>query len=91
MDTSKFSDSVTPLCVRLLDAPPSCLEFIPRKHNPGYEYFIVGTYTLLPGENETNEENKQDEPQDQEAGSQSTKPQEKVGSLKLFRINDNRV
>ena len=77
--------------MRVLDAPPSCLEFIPRDHNPGYEYFIVGTYTLLAGENETSEENKQDEPQNQEAEVQSTKPQEKVGSLKLFRIDDDKV
>ena len=88
-DSTKFSQSITPLWSGILDAPPSCVEFVPRNHNPGFEYFIVGTYTLLASGNQSSEVD-QDDPPDQEA-QQSSKPQEKSGGLKLFRIDHGKV
>jgi diphthamide biosynthesis protein 7 len=88
--SNRFSDSITPLWSGVLDAPPSCLEFVPRKHNPGFEYFIVGTYTLLAGESQPTETETQDDPPDQD-GQTPKKPQEKVGGLKLFRIDNGVV
>ena len=42
MDPSKFSNSIIPTCSKILDLPPSCIEFV-----PGFpKYFIVGTYNL---------------------------------------------
>jgi hypothetical protein len=86
----KFSDSITPLCMTVLDAPPSCLEFVPREHNLHSEYFIVGTYTLLSGGNHASKENKQ-EIQSEEAEIGSATPQDKVGSLKLFKIDHDNL
>jgi diphthine methyl ester acylhydrolase len=87
--SSKFSQSVTPLWSGILDAPPSCVEFVSRSHNPGFEYFIVGTYTLLASGDQSSEVGQDDAP-DQQA-QQPTKPQEKIGGLKLFRIDHGKV
>lgn len=89
-DRSKFSDSIAPLWSGVLDAPPSCLEFVPRKHNPGLKYFIVGTYTLLASENQTVETKNQEDPSEQDI-QPARKHQEKVGSLKLFRVDNGSV
>jgi diphthine methyl ester acylhydrolase len=86
----KFSDCITPICMRVLDDPPSCLEFVPREHNPRSEYFIVGTYTLLSSGNHASEKNKQ-ELQGEEAEIGSATPQDKVGSLKLFKIDHDNL
>lgn len=89
-DSSKFSDSITPLWSGVLDAPPSCLEFVPRKHNPGFGYFIVGTYTLLASESQTTDTENRDDSLDDNV-QVPKKPQEKVGGLKLFRIDNGIV
>lgn len=76
-DPSKFGDSITPIWSCVLDAPPSCLEFVPRNHNPNNAYFVVGTYILLSSE-------------DRASGS-GDQAQEKVGGLKLFRIDHDKM
>jgi diphthamide biosynthesis protein 7 len=90
MDAGKFSDSITPLWSSGLDAPPSCLEFVPRDHNPGLEYFVVGTYTLLSSDNQAGDYNEEVE-QSEEQAPRPTKSQEKSGGLKLFRIDHDKV
>lgn len=89
----KFSPSINPLWTGVLDAPPSCLEFVPQNYNPGLEYFVVGTYTLLQSDTKLGEDEDlvdQDSAQGQE-DQRSTKPQEKIGGLKLFKIDQDNV
>lgn len=88
--SSKSGDSITPIWSGVLDAPPSCLEFVPRNHNPGFQYFIVGTYTLLASGNQISEDDEQGHPTSDQS-QQTSQPQEKVGGLKLFRIDHDKV
>lgn len=91
MDASdKFSDSITPIWSSVLDTPPSCLEFVPRNHNPGFEYFIVGTYTLLASGDEGSEHVEQED-LTEDLAQQPSKSQEKEGGLKLFKIEHDKV
>jgi hypothetical protein len=91
MDASKkFSHSINPIWSTILDASPSCLQFVPRDHNPGYEYFIVGTYTLLESGNQTTSDDGEDESREEDV-QQHLKSQEKIGGLKLFKLDNGKV
>jgi hypothetical protein len=73
MDPSKLSSCITPITSEVLDAKPSCLEFVPLKHNPNSQFFVVGTYTLLEDAEKpsTNEE----EIDDQDSAPRPAEPQ----------------
>jgi hypothetical protein len=91
MDASKkFSRSITPIWSTILDAPPSCLQFVPRDHNPGCEYFIVGTYILLESGNQATSDNEENEFREEDI-QQQPKSQEKIGGLKLFKLDNDKV
>lgn len=63
---------------------------MPRDHNPGYEYFVVGTYTLLESGDQPTEDGEENETREEEVR-QQPKPQEKIGGLNLFKIDHDKV
>ena len=78
MDSSKYSDSITPISKLVLDLPPSCIEFVPwvKDARSNDEWFVVGTYEL----------------QKEEFGDKkSAGPQSRSGSLILFRLRNGEV
>lgn len=66
-------------CV-ILDLPPSCIEFCPS--HPAY--FVVGTYNLIKDDDPTTEAGRTDPTAPQ-------KPQNRDGSLMVFRLEDGVV
>ncbi|KAI0597144.1 hypothetical protein F4775DRAFT_561686 [Biscogniauxia sp. FL1348] len=90
------STSIAPLRSLTLDLPPSCIEFCPA--HP--EYFVVGTYNLRkeevvsPVKEEEKEEEEEEEEEQQQkyttatATTTTSKPQNRNGSLVLFRLTD---
>ncbi|KAI1489681.1 hypothetical protein F5X96DRAFT_597279 [Biscogniauxia mediterranea] len=83
------STSIAPLRSLTLDLPPSCIEFCPA--HP--DYFVVGTYNLQKEEvsslEKEEEENDDDEEQQRKDTTATTsKPQNRNGSLVLFRLTD---
>jgi diphthamide biosynthesis protein 7 len=79
------------LSSRVLDLPPSCVEFCPASPS----YFLVGTYSLQPdGAGESHADVATDEDSDDEGGGQRTKPkqpQSRNGSIIAFRLEDDIV
>lgn len=71
---------IAPSQCLVLDLPPSCIEFCPAHAN----YFVVGTYNLEKDESTT--DNKDGDPDHENAPETMRKPQSRNGSLVVFRF-----
>ncbi|KAI5919722.1 hypothetical protein F4810DRAFT_686098 [Camillea tinctor] len=81
------SINIAPLRSLKLDLPPSCIEFCPAHPN----YFVVGTYNLQKEEavaSSLEEEEEEEEEEDDDDVTTTSKPQNRNGSLVLFRLSD---
>ena len=76
---------------RVLDLPPSCVEFCPAFPS----YFLVGTYSLQPeSAGESNADAAIDATSDEEGNDQTAKPkqpQSRNGSIIAFQLVDDVV
>lgn len=78
--------SVTSIQSRILDLPPSCIEFCPVAR----DYFVVGTYFLEKKEQDAGIENDAEELEENSGGTDK-KPQIRTGSLILFKVEGDEV
>ncbi|KAF6793828.1 Diphthine methyltransferase [Colletotrichum musicola] len=82
METGRDKSIASKQCI-ILDLPPSCIEFCPS--HPAY--FVVGTYNLIKDDKQTTEMT-ETERTDSPA---SQKPQNRNGSLMVFRYEDGAI
>jgi diphthamide biosynthesis protein 7 len=94
----EYSDNLRRICSQTLDLPPSCMEFLPLDNSldgaddNSYEYFVVGTYHLQTNSVEESATEKEEEGDgDEDTVFRQPKPQERDGSLNLFRIQDENL
>jgi hypothetical protein len=96
---SEYSSSLRRICSQILDLSPSCVEFLPGSNSADEEaiencneYFVVGTYHLQSSSvEETTIKDAGDADEDENEPIAAPKPQERDGSLSLFRIKDEKL
>ncbi|KAH6677163.1 hypothetical protein B0J14DRAFT_336908 [Halenospora varia] len=91
----KWTTNIEGVAFRVLDLPPSCIEFVPlkgiedasksRPRVPGDQYFVVGTYDL-----QKEQDPVEVDVEDVSELQSPPKPQTRMGSLNLFRIRGNK-
>jgi hypothetical protein len=96
---AEYSNNLRRIHSQTLDLPPSCIEFLPPGNSTDEEviqnwneYFVVGTYHLQSSSvEESTTQNEEDAEDDEDKAPTPPKPQERDGSLSLFRIKDEKL
>lgn len=75
----------------VLDLPPSCIEFCPAHPS----YFVVGTYNLEKseqgGQQQDGDEDNEEGGEEGRAQAKAAQPQNRNGSIVVFRLRDGKV
>lgn len=81
-------DEISSTQSMVLDLPPSCIEFCPS--HPAF--FVVGTYNLEHSEQaDQHEDEGVDDAEGERAQARSAQPQNRNGSIIVFRVDDGKV